>query len=117
MARHRFEFISAFLHVVTEAEETAHQDNPLKEVLPLYEHIKETSKKLYQPLKELSVNERMVTMKARSHLRQYIWNKSTKWGFKFWVLADITGCTIEFNLYCGRKGSSTVSSNVCPMMS
>ena len=43
------------------------------------------------------------------YLRQYICNKPTKWGFKFWVLADGTGYMVDFNLYCGRKGTSTIS--------
>lgn len=83
MMRHRYEAISTFLHVVSEAEETAVGDSPLKKVLPRYEHVKQSSQTLYQPLKELSVDEHMVKTKARSHLRQYIRNKPTKWGFNF----------------------------------
>ena len=42
----------------------------------------------------------MVKSKARTHFQQYLRNKPTKWGFKFWVLADPTGYTVDFNLYC-----------------
>ena len=28
--------------------------------------------------------------------------KPTKWGFKLWVLADMTGCTVDFDIYTGR---------------
>ena len=41
----------------------------------------------------------MIKSKARSHLRQYIKNKPTKWGFKYWIIADVTGYTIDFSLY------------------
>ena len=30
-------------------------------------------------------------------------NKPTQWGFKFWVIADSTGYTTNFNLYCGKQ--------------
>ena len=53
----------------------------------------------------------MVKSKARTHFRQYIRNKPTKWGFKYWVLADITGFTCNFNLYCGRQRGRAISDN------
>ena len=111
MTRHQFEAISAFLHVVTESEEAAHRDHPLRKVLPIHNLLKQTCLQLYQPLKELSIDERMVKSKARTHLRQYIRNKPTKWGFKYWVLADASGYTVDFNLYCGRKGTQQISPN------
>ena len=60
---------------------------------------------LYQPLRELAVDKRMVKSKARTHFRQYIRNKPTKWGFKFWVLADPTGYTLDFNVHGGQQGT------------
>ena len=103
MTRHRFECISAFLHVVTAVEEAEHLDNPLRKILPLYNQMKEKCVKLYQPLRELSIDERMVPSKSRTDFRQYVKNKPTKWGFKFWIIADSTGYTTNFNLYCGKQ--------------
>ena len=102
MSRHRFEAMSSFFPVVTLKEEDMN-NHPLKKVLPLYALIKERSLEFFQPLRELSIDERMVRSKARTHFRQYIRNKPTKWGFKFWVLSDVTGYTVDFNLYCGRR--------------
>lgn len=68
----------------------------------------------YQPLRELSIDERMVKSKARSHFRQYIRNKPTKWGFKYWVLADPTGYTVDFNLYCGKDRTVPLSGQRLP---
>ena len=62
---------------------------------------------LYQPLQQLSVDERMLRSKARTHFRQYIRNKPTKWGFKYWVIADVTGYTVDFNLYIGKATESS----------
>ena len=105
MSRNRFETISAFLHVVKPSEEATLAEDPLKKVRPLYDNIKDKCLLYYQPLQELSVDERMVKSKARSKFKQYIRNKPTKWGFKFWVLADPTGYTCDFELYLGKRST------------
>ena len=83
MSRNRFETISTFLHVVKPSEETTLADDPLKKVRPLYDDIKNKCLSYYQPLQEISVDERMVKSKARSKFKQYIRNKPTKWGLSF----------------------------------
>ena len=40
----------------------------------------------------------MVSSKAKNHFRQYICNKPTKWGIKYWVISDHASCTIDFDL-------------------
>ena len=45
--------------------------------------------------------------KAHTHFRQYIRNKPTMWGFKYWVLADPTGYTVDFNIYCGSTSEES----------
>ena len=109
MTRHRFECISAFLHVVTAREEADLQQHPLRKILPLYKHMKQKCQQFYQPLREISIDERMVQSKARTRFRQYMRNKPTKWGFKFWVLADSTGYTCDFNLYYGQRNTDSSS--------
>ena len=63
---------------------------------------------LYQPLQNVSVDERMVKSKARCHLVQYMKNKPVKWGFKYLVIADTTGYTANFDLYTGRETDRSV---------
>ena len=111
MSRNRFEAIGSFFHVVTLDEETQFSDHHLKKILPLNEVLRKRCFDLYQPLQELSVDERMVKSKARSHMRQYIKNKPTKWGFKFWVISDPTGYTIDFDVYAGVRQTSEQSGN------
>ena len=53
----------------------------------------------------------MVKLKARTHFRQYLPKKPIKWGFKYWVVADPTGYTLDFDLYCGRRRISPISEN------
>ena len=49
----------------------------------------------------------MVKSKARSHFVQYMKDKPVKWGFKFWVIADPSGYTVDFNLYTGKSADSS----------
>ena len=107
MSRNRFEAISAFFHVVTPDKESP--NDPLKKIRSMHDGVKKGCAQYYQPLRELSVDERMVKSKARSHFRQYIRNKPTKWGFKYWVLADPTGYTLDFDLYCGGRRTTAIS--------
>ena len=109
MSCNRFETISLFFHLVTVRQEEEKKDHPLRKVLPLHSHMNEKCFELYQPFAHLSINECMVKSKARSHFRQYIRNKPTKWGFKYWVLSDPTGYT--FDLYCAAQQCQPISSN------
>ena len=97
-----FELIGMFLHVVTLEEEEESQGNPLRKVQPLVDHVKRKCYEFYQPRQKVAVDERMVKSKARSHLIQYIRNKPVKWGFKFWVIADMTRLYTQFQCVCRK---------------
>ena len=112
MTRNRFEAINTFFHLVSASDEQQNVEDPLKKVRPFYDHVKTKCSQFYQPLREISVDERMVKSKARSRFRQYIRNKPTKWGFKFWVLSDPTGYTCDYDMYCGRQRSTSISEKV-----
>lgn len=75
----------------------------LKKLLPLLNHIKAKCLACYQPLQHLSVDERMVkSKKARCRMIQYMKDKPTKWGFKVWVVADMSGYTTDFNVHTDK---------------
>ena len=97
MTCQRFELIGCFLHVITSEEEAAMASDPLRKIRPLQEPIKKCLQ-FNQPCQYLSIDERMVKSKARCHLVQYIKNKPCKWGFKYWVIADSSGYTVDFDL-------------------
>ena len=103
-----FELIGTFIHVVTPAEEDAASGNPLRKIQPLVDHIKAKCFEFYQPRK-VCIDERMVKSKARCHFKQYMRNKPTKWGFKQWVLADMTGYTVDFDIYTGKSADKSDS--------
>ena len=98
----RFELVGCFLHVVSPEEEEAMESNRLKKLLPLLSHITEKCFEYYQPVQQLSIDERMVKSKSRCHMVQFMKDKPTKWGFKLWVVADVSGYTIDFNIYTGK---------------
>ena len=106
ISRNCFEAISSFLHVVTPEEEEQHAQHPLRKILALHSHMKTTCKQLYQPLQQVSIDECIVKSKARTKFRQYMKDKPVKWGFKYWVLADPSGYTYDFDLYCGAAQSA-----------
>lgn len=101
MSCQHFELIGSFLHIVTMDQEDAMGDE-MRKIRPLYQHIKDKCSMLYQPLQNVSV-ERMVKSKVQCHLVQYMKNKPVKWGFKYWVIGDTTGYTVNFDLYTGRE--------------
>ena len=102
MTCQRFELIGCFLHVISVEEEAAMGSDPLRKIRPLQDYIKKKCLQLYQPFQYLAVDERIVKSKARCHLVQYMKNKPCKWGFKYWVIADSSGYTVDFDLYAGK---------------
>ena len=107
MSRNRFEGLLSFLHVVDGDTEKRLQEegDKLAKVRPLNDHLQSKCVSLYQPNREISIDERMVRSKARFSFRQYIRNKPTKWGFKLWCLCDShNGYTSAFSVYRGKRG-------------
>ncbi|KAK6470125.1 piggyBac transposable element-derived protein 4-like [Huso huso] len=102
MCRERFKALLAVFHLVHPDEED-HSDG-LQKLRYLLDHMRTTCQALYQPKRNLSIEERMVKSKGRSGMRQYIKDKPTRWGFKLWVMAcSNTGYTYDFDVYAGSK--------------
>ncbi|KAM9364797.1 uncharacterized protein KZ484_010977 [Pholidichthys leucotaenia] len=57
-------------------------------IRPLYDDILDACQAYYHPRRELAVDERMVAMKAKTGMMQYMKDKPTKWGMKLFVLAE-----------------------------
>lgn len=70
---------------------------------PLMDQLSLACKAYYHPYQNLAINERMVAMRSHVDLKQYMKQKSTKWGFKLFVLADSrNGYTSNFSIYQGK---------------
>ena len=85
MTHFRFRALMAMLHVDDPANEP--EGDKLRKVNSLLEFFKERSKELYQPKRNVAVDERMVKSRNRPGIRQFNKDKPTRWGIKLWVLA------------------------------
>lgn len=110
MARDRFMAISDNLHMsdpeedaVNDAKKGTAEYDQLHRLGPLLEMMRIRCMAIYHPMQHISVDERMVATKARVGIKQYMKAKPTKWGLKFFVLADNNGYTIDFRLYTGKN--------------
>ena len=107
LVKRRFKQIMCFLKL-SNMDNQANSTDKLFKVCLLVEYIRSKSQALYQPNRELSIDERMVRNKGRYSWRQNIWDKPTKWGIKLWVLADpATGYTYDFAMYLGKAAGVT----------
>ncbi|KAG8235826.1 hypothetical protein J437_LFUL016087 [Ladona fulva] len=69
---------------------------PLLTVMDTFHH-------KYNPGRELVIDEAMVAFKGRHYIKQYMKGKSTKRGFKIWILASPHGYVLQGNVYLGKK--------------
>ncbi|XP_071402545.1 piggyBac transposable element-derived protein 3-like [Centroberyx affinis] len=113
MTRDRFETIFWSLHLcdVTEDEDnqkkrgTAGYDRLFK-IKPLYQQLLTACKSLFQPGREISIDERMVAHRSMNGFQQYMRDKTSK--FKLFLLADAhTGYTWNFFVHQGRSTATT----------
>ena len=69
MTFQRYKLLGCFLHdMVTPVEEINMGENQLRKLAPLMEQFKAKCIEYYQPLQQLSVDERMVKSKPRCHM-------------------------------------------------
>ena len=102
MSRMRFRTLMALLHVVDPLNEPA--GKKLRKVVGFGDFLQGRFKSIYQPRQHVAIDERMVKSRHRSGIRQYIRDKPTKWGIKYWVLADSSNAyVVDFNIYAGRS--------------
>ena len=60
---------------------------------------------MYQPHRDVSIDEAMIRYKGRSSMKQYMPKKPIKRGFKVWMRADaINGFVSDLDIYTGKKG-------------
>ena len=93
ISRRRYREISRYLHFVdnsTLASPGSPEYDRLGKVRPLLDHRQSCCAALYNPSKQLAIDEAMIKFQGRSSLKQYMPQKPIKRGIKVWVLADRT---------------------------
>ncbi|VEN43200.1 unnamed protein product [Callosobruchus maculatus] len=109
MSRDRFLLILKFLHFTN--NETANVTNKLYKIEPLLSKLIENFAKPLSPGRDLVVDESMVPYRGRLHFRQYIPNKSHKYGVKLYKLCTPNGYTYNIKVYSGKGDSDVATSH------
>ena len=109
ITRDRFKEISRYLHFADNStlppRGTPGHDR-LGKVLPVIDHLSARFSDLYDPHREVAVDEAMIKFTGRSTLKQYMPMKPVKRGIKVWVLGDShNGYFLKFQIYTGKEGS------------
>ena len=109
ITRDRFREIRQYMHFVdndTLPSPGTPGSDRLAKVRPIFEYINKQYLDVYQPGRDVSVDEAMMKFQERSALKQYIPLKPIKRGIKVWVLADANGYFCNMQLYRGRENST-----------
>ncbi|XP_057329805.1 piggyBac transposable element-derived protein 4-like [Microplitis mediator] len=106
MTRDRFKLISQYLHFNDNSKmpklgskdyDRLYKIRPVLEVIDKFKYV-------YRPDRDISVDEAMVAYKGNFSAKQYMKDKPTPWGLKFWVIAEAsTGYTLDAKPYLGKK--------------
>ena len=109
ISRDRFRDISRYLHFVDnstlEPRGSPNHDR-LGKIRPLLTYIDQKCTELYNPCKEVAVDEAMIKFQGRSSLKQYMPLKPIKRGIKVWVLGDSHNSYFcKLQVYTGKADS------------
>ncbi|XP_052792079.1 piggyBac transposable element-derived protein 4-like [Mya arenaria] len=106
MSRNRFEQLCGFKHFndnTTRLQRGQDGYDPLHKVRPVLEIVDPIYPSVYNPGKELALDESMIKYKDRIFFRQYMPTKPTKLGIKTFALCESdTGYGLQFVVYTGR---------------
>lgn len=102
MSRNRFQLLLHCFHCA----DNANFDNgdALYKVRPMLNAFHDTMTSIYYPGKRIALDESLMGFRGRTSHRQYIPDKTEKYGIKFFTLADSCNAMLyRIILYCGKK--------------
>ncbi|XP_025425937.1 piggyBac transposable element-derived protein 4-like [Sipha flava] len=83
-------------------EEELATKNRLYKIQPILDYFNSKMKEIYEPSKNLSIDESMVLWRDRLIFRQYIQNKRHKYGVKMYMLTEPWGLIHRVMVYSGQ---------------
>ena len=111
ISRDRYREISRFLHFADNSTLSSPGSpgyDRIGKIRPLLEYLQGRFKSVYNPGREIAVDEAMIKFQGRSSLKQYMPKKPIKRWIKVWVLGDsCNGYFSRLDVYTGRKGNTT----------
>ena len=106
MRRDRFSLILNFFHFNDNEDPLFDKDDDdrdrLHKVHPVIELLRDRCQKVYQPGKNLSVDESLVLFKGRLNFKQFICTKRSRFRVKLYELMIPDGISLDFMIYCGK---------------
>lgn len=117
MSRNKFELVLRFWHF--ENNDSANKTDQLYKIRKLLNIANDIFKNVHQHGKIIVVDESMIPYHGRLKFRQYIPNKTHKYGVKFFKLCGSNGYTYKIIIYEGKQSikgeslSETIVSNLC----
>ncbi|UYV81889.1 hypothetical protein LAZ67_21000042 [Cordylochernes scorpioides] len=105
MSQERFLFLLRCLRFddITTRKERKKLDKlaPIREFVEAFVY---NCKKLYTPGEYNTIDEKLIPFHGRCGFRQYMPNKSAKYGLKFYTISDARAFyTFNFEIYCGKQ--------------
>ena len=112
MSRNRYLDIKKRIHFCD--EDLSDKSDPIYKIRYLLNNTRDKAQQLYQPSKQLSIDESLIAFKVRFIFIQYLSKKSSKFGIKFYVLAESkTGFMINWICFSGKiEGNGSQTENI-----
>jgi len=104
MTRDRFLLIMRFLHFNNNDDYNPDDEDRdrLHKIRPFLDMARDRFRKVYQPGKNLSVDESLILFKGRLKFKQYIKTKRARFGIKLYELTTSCGITLDMLVYPGK---------------
>ena len=111
MTRDRFLEILQNLHFVDNLQKLPPKEKESFDrawkLRPFFDQLLKHFQEALLPESDQPMDEHMCKFKGKSLMRQYMKNKSIKWGFKFWFrCGSKSGYLYQFDMYLGRKSKT-----------
>lgn len=103
MTRDRFLLLLRYIHFCDNEDENLDKSNRLFKVENVIKLVNANFKKVLTLGKKLVIDETMVPFRGRLRIRQYIPNKTHKYGIKLYKLCTIDGYTGKIIVYTGKN--------------
>ena len=111
ISRNRFLQLHRYLHFVDNSKVTppgSPEYDRLGKIRPVAEILSESVAAIYEPGRNISIDEAMIPFKGRSSLKKYMPLKPVRRGIKVWARAESSnGYVSAFQVYTGKQGDTT----------